>query len=40
MHSTAADTHALQAWVDFAPATDVAGGVRHFVDWYRGFYHL
>lgn len=40
MHSTAADTRALQAWVGFAPATPVRQGVQHFVDWYRSFYRL
>ena len=38
MHSTAADTSALAAWVGFAPATPVGEGVTRFVDWYRGFY--
>lgn len=40
MHSTAADTRALQAWIGFAPATPVLQGVQHFVDWYRSFYRL
>ncbi|MBV8249074.1 MAG: NAD-dependent epimerase [Comamonas sp.] len=40
MHSTAADTRALQAWVDFAPAMPVGTGVQHFVDWYRSFYRV
>ncbi|MEG1456078.1 MAG: NAD-dependent epimerase, partial [Comamonas sp.] len=35
MHSTSADTRALQAWIDFAPAMPVATGVQRFVDWYR-----
>ena len=38
MHSTAADTSALAAWVGFAPSTPVRDGVARFVDWYRGFY--
>ena len=38
MHTTAADTTALQAWVGFAPSTPVRDGVARFVDWYRGFY--
>ncbi len=38
MHTTAADTSALQAWVGFAPATPVREGVARFVAWYRGFY--
>ena len=40
MHSTSADTRALQAWVDFAPAMPVATGVQRFVDWYRSFYRV
>ncbi|MBK6614853.1 NAD-dependent epimerase [Ottowia sp.] len=38
VHSTAADTAALRAWVGFAPATPVRDGVARFVDWYREFY--
>jgi len=38
VHSTAADTSALAAWVGFAPSTPVREGVARFVDWYRGFY--
>lgn len=37
MHSTSADTRALQAWVGFSPAMPVATGVQNFVDWYRSF---
>ena len=40
MHSTSADTRALQAWVGFAPSTTVQAGVQHFVDWYRKFYRV
>ena len=40
MHSTSADTRALQEWVGFRPATSVAQGVQHFVDWYRNFYSV
>ncbi|MEG1735563.1 MAG: NAD-dependent epimerase/dehydratase family protein, partial [Comamonas sp.] len=40
MHSTSADTRALQAWIDFAPAMPVATGVQRFVDWYRSFYRV
>ena len=40
MHSTAADTSALQAWVDFAPVTPVHEGVARFVHWYRNFYKV
>lgn len=38
MHSTAADTSALAAWVGFTPATPVQKGVARFVDWYKDFY--
>lgn len=40
MHSTSADTRALQAWVGFSPSMPVVTGVQHFVDWYRSFYRL
>ena len=40
MHSTSADTRALQAWVGFAPSTSVKDGVQRFVDWYRKFYRV
>lgn len=40
MHSTSADTRALQAWVGFSPSVPVATGVQHFVDWYRSFYRV
>ena len=40
MHTTAADTAVLQAWVGFAPSTPVKEGVARFVDWYRGFYEV
>ena len=32
--STAADTQALQDWVDFAPSTPLEVGVSRFTDWY------
>ncbi|MFT4255705.1 MAG: NAD-dependent epimerase [Pseudoxanthomonas sp.] len=35
---TSADVSALQRDTGYAPATPVDEGVRHFVDWYRGFY--
>ena len=40
MHSTSADTSALQAWVGFSPAMPVTTGVQRFVDWYRSFYRV
>lgn len=38
MHSTAANTAALAAWIGFTPTTPVREGVARFVHWYRGFY--
>jgi UDP-glucuronate 4-epimerase len=35
---TAADTHALEAWVDFRPATPIETGVARFVAWYRDWF--
>ena len=40
MHSTSADTRALQAWVGFSPAMPVTTGVQRFVGWYRSFYRV
>ena len=36
--ATAADTTALESWVDFKPNTPVQMGVERFVAWYRQFY--
>jgi UDP-glucuronate 4-epimerase len=36
--ATAADTSALESWVDFKPNTPVKEGVAGFVAWYRQFY--
>ena len=36
--ATAANTSALEAWVDFRPNTSVYDGVAKFVEWYREFY--
>ena len=38
--ATFADTHALNDWVDFSPATPLAHGVGRFVDWYRNYYRV
>ncbi|PIF98584.1 NAD-dependent epimerase [Comamonas sp. 26] len=40
MHSTSADTRALQSWVGFSPAMPITTGVQRFVDWYRSFYRV
>ena len=36
--ATAADTSALEAWVQFKPNTPVKDGVANFVAWYKDFY--
>ena len=36
--ATFADVSALDAWVNFRPATPVTEGVKRFVEWYRGYY--
>ena len=36
--ATAADTSALEAWVNFRPSTPIAEGVECFSQWYRSFY--
>jgi UDP-glucuronate 4-epimerase len=36
--ATYADTRALREWVGFAPATPLATGIQHFVDWYRAYH--
>ena len=36
--ATFADVDALADWVGFRPGTPVTEGVRHFADWYRGYY--
>ena len=33
--ATHADTHKLQAWVDYAPATPLAAGLGRFAQWYK-----
>jgi UDP-glucuronate 4-epimerase len=38
--ATAADTSALEAWVDFKPNTPLNDGLDQFVAWYRQFYGL
>jgi UDP-glucuronate 4-epimerase len=36
--STAADTSALEAWIDFKPSTPVREGVERFVHWFLDYY--
>jgi UDP-glucuronate 4-epimerase len=38
--ATYADVDALDEWVGFKPATEIASGVGRFVDWYRGYYKV
>jgi UDP-glucuronate 4-epimerase len=38
--ATYADVDALQAWVGFAPATDIRTGIGRFVAWYREYYRV
>ena len=35
---TAADTQALENWVNFKPSTSIEEGISHFAKWYREFY--
>ncbi len=38
VEATAADTHLLEAWVGFRPATPIEVGVERFAHWYRSHY--
>jgi UDP-glucuronate 4-epimerase len=38
--ATYADVDALNDWVGFTPATDIATGVARFVEWYRAYYKV
>ena len=40
VHETWADNDLLKQLTGYAPETDVAEGIRHFVDWYRGYYDV
>ena len=35
---TAADTTALEKWINFKPNTSVTKGISEFIDWYQDFY--
>ena len=35
--ATAADTKALEDWINFKPSTPIEVGVRHFAKWYRDY---
>ena len=36
--ATAADTSALENWVQFKPSTSIEVGVDNFIRWYRDHY--
>ena len=38
--ATAADTQALENWIDFKPSMPIELGIKYFVDWYRDFYEI
>ena len=35
---TAADTSALESWIDFRPSTPLKKGIEHFAKWYTEYY--
>ncbi len=37
---TAADTSALEKWIDFKPNTTIKEGVQNFVEWYFDYYDI
>ena len=36
--ATAADTKALEDWIDFKPSTSIEEGIERFVAWYQSFF--
>ena len=38
--ATAADTQALEDWIDFRPSTPIELGILRFAQWYRDFYAM
>ena len=38
VQATAADTSALEAWVDFKPMTSIKDGTREFALWYKSYF--
>ena len=38
--ATAADTSALEKWINFKPSTTIKEGVFQFVQWYREYYNV
>jgi UDP-glucuronate 4-epimerase len=36
--ATAADTEALENWINFKPSIPLADGIRYFADWYMDFF--
>ena len=40
VEKTASDTSALEEWTGFKPKTEIAEGIKNFVEWYRDYYKL
>ena len=38
VEATAANTEALESWVNFRPSTSIELGVEKFINWYRQYY--
>ena len=38
--ATAANTDALEEWIDFRPSTPVERGVKEFAEWYKEYYGI
>ena len=38
--ATAADTQALEDWIDFKPSTPIELGIQNFAAWYKDFYGI
>ena len=38
--ATAANTDALEEWINYKPSTTVQEGVKCFIDWYRNYYKV
>ena len=37
--ATAAETSAIENWVDFKPSTTLEDGVKRFIEWYFDYYN-
>ena len=38
--ATAADTKALEDWIDFKPDTPIEEGIAAFANWYKRYYKI